>query len=87
MVRTPFAWVDGKPYLIVNFTLEPRDDLPPLRQLLDDLLEHHRPDDVLLLRPLSRAEAKLLNQRSGEAEVEAWATMVVKEDDRVRSRK
>jgi len=82
--RSPFAWHDGQPYLVVNFTLPPTDDLPSLRELLDGLLEHST--EILLLRPLTIEEARLLSRGVLEAEVEAWAQMVVSDDDRLRAR-
>jgi hypothetical protein len=83
---SPFAFHDGKPYLVVNFTLPPTDDLPSLQELLDGLLEHHSSTELLLLRPLTIEEARLLSRGVLEAEVEAWAQMVVTDDDRLRAR-
>lgn len=84
--HVPFALVDGRPFLIANYDLEPPGDLPPLSALLRGLLAHHAEADILLLRPLSHAEARLLRRSTGGAELEAWAQMVVRPDDRVRSR-
>jgi hypothetical protein len=83
--HVPFAWVDGQAYLIVNYELEPRGDLPPLRDLLKGLLAHHDPADVLLLRPLSRAEARLLRQSTEGAAVEAWAQIAASMERRLGS--
>jgi hypothetical protein len=83
---SPFAWVNGKPYLIVNFDLEPRGDLPPLRQLLEGLLKYHREDEIMLLRPLGPAEARLLRESTDAAKVEAWAQLAARLDDRFRPR-
>ncbi len=83
----PFVHVAGQPYLVVSFTLGPPDDIPPLPKLLKGLLRHHAPSDILVLRPLSRAEAHLLRETSDDAAVEAWAQVVVKEQDRFRARK
>jgi hypothetical protein len=81
----PFVRYDGKPYLVVNFDLEPVDDRP-LPELLDGLLAHHDPHDILLLRPLTKREVKLLREYQWELETEAWAHIVVKEEDRFRGR-
>ena len=83
----PFVRVAGQPYLVVSFTLGPPDDIPPLHKLLKGLLQHHAPSDILLLRPLSRAETHLLDEASEDATVEAWARMVVRDKDRLRARK
>jgi hypothetical protein len=83
---SPFAWLDGRPYLVVNFQLEPSDDSQPLPTLLEGLLRHHDPEEVLLLRPLTRDERKLLLRTSSEAEIESWANMVVVTEDRLRGR-
>ena len=83
----PFVHLAGWPYLAVNFTLGPREDLPSLPELLEGLLRHHTQADILVLRPLSRSEARLLRRTSEDAEVEAWAQMVVKEGDRLRARR
>ena len=83
----PFVHVAGQPYLVVSFTLSPPDDIPPLHKLLKGLLQHHAPSDILILRPLSRAEAHLLQEATEDATVEAWARMVVKDKDRLRARK
>ncbi len=47
----PFVNIRGKPYLVVNYdlggpVLDPTPCLPAL-------LQHHRPTDILLLRPLN----------------------------------
>ena len=83
----PFVHVADQPYLVVSFTLGSPDDIPPLHKLLKGLLRHHAPSDILLLRPLSRSEASLLLETSEDATVEAWAQVVVKEQDRFRARK
>lgn len=84
MPRSPFAWYNGKPYLVVNFDLAPPGDIHPLPELLSGLLAHHDPEDILLLRPLTKSEAKLLREYRRDFDVEAWARMVVKEQDRFR---
>ena len=77
---SPFAWVDGQPYLIVNFTLPP-DDRIPLPDLLTRLLCRAGEDDLLLLRPLEASEAQILKQARRESEAEAWAQIVAKEEN------
>jgi len=84
--NSPFVICDGKPHLVVNFDLEPVDDRP-LPELLAGLLAHHDPRDILLLRPLTKREAKLLREYQSELETEAWARIVVKEEDRFRGRR
>lgn len=83
---TPFAWVGGVPHLIVNYDLEPDEGTPSQRTCLDHLLQHHDPHTILLLRRLTCAERRVLELSSARAEVEAWARMVVINDDRYRGR-
>ena len=83
----PFVHVADQPYLVVSFTLGSPDDIPPPTKLLEGLLKHHAPSDILILRPLSRSEAHLLQEATEDATVEAWARMVVKDKDRFRARK
>lgn len=85
--RSPFAWYQGKPHLVVNFDLEPTDDTPPLQTLLHELLQHHDSDDIAILRPLAPAETRLLQNSTEDAEVEAWAQIAVTHEDRLRGRK
>jgi hypothetical protein len=80
--ETPFASVNGRPYLIVNYELEPRGTLPSLHDLLKGLLVHNDPADILLLRPLGRAEMRLLRQSTEGAAVEAWAQIAPTVQDR-----
>jgi hypothetical protein len=82
---SPFAFHDGRPYLVVNFDLEPRD-LPSLPELLHRLLAHHLPEHILILRALTKAEAALLRQSSIERDREAWAQIVASEEARYRGR-
>ena len=84
--RRPFVSYNGKVYLVVNFDLAPVDDRP-LPELLAGLLDHHAPADILLLRPLTKHEAKLLREYQWELETEAWAQMLVREEDRYRGRR
>lgn len=84
--RSPFAWLGSRPYLVVSFDLEPTDDSPHLPALLQELLQHHDPDDILILRPLTPAETHLLQSSTEEAEVEAWAHIAVTHEDRLRGR-
>ena len=51
----PFVHVAGRPYLVVSFTLGSPGDVPPLPELLEGLLEHQAPLDILVLRPLTRS--------------------------------
>jgi len=81
----PFVNVRGKPYLVVNYDLGGQSI--NLKAHLDALLDHHAPADILLLRPLSPGEADLLRQADRDATVEAWAGMIVKEEDRARARR
>lgn len=81
----PFVHLTGRPYLVVNFDLGGK--VIDLTAHLEALLHHHNPTEVLLLRPLSLGEARLLRRSTHDSEVEAWAQMIVKEEDRVRARK
>lgn len=84
--HVPFVFIEGRPHLVVNFELEPRGDLPALRELLEGLLKHHREGEVPLLRPLGVAEARLLRRSTEAAEVEAWAQIAARPEDRLRAR-
>ena len=84
MAIPPFVHINGQPYLVVNFDLG--GEVIELRTALDALLEHHAPADILLLRPLSKTEDLLLCRTSRDAGVEAWAQMVVSDQDRFRPR-
>jgi len=85
MAIPPFLNIRGKPYLVVNYDLG--GQIIDLKAHLDALLDHQPPTDILLLRPLSPGEANLLRQADRDARVEAWARMIVKEEDRVRARR
>ncbi|MCA9670676.1 MAG: hypothetical protein KC503_34000 [Myxococcales bacterium] len=78
-------WIGGQPYLDVAFDLEPLT-ARPLAHLLEALLDHHHESELVLLRPLSAREREQLGKRLQEALVEAWANLVVGEQDRVRPR-
>jgi hypothetical protein len=82
---SPFAWYNQRSYLVVNFDIPPTD-LPGLQEMLERLLAHHPADQILLLRPLSTSEAALLRQAMVERDREAWAQMVVEEEDRYRGK-
>jgi len=71
---------------VVSFTLGAPSDIPPLPKLLGGLLQHQAASDILILRPLSRAEAHLMHEASENATTEAWARIVVKDKDRLRPR-
>ena len=81
----PFVYVDGKPFLVVNFDLESRTS--DLKAQLDALLDHYSQGPTLLLRPLSPSEAQVLRQACRDSLAEAWAQVVVVEEDRFRPRK
>ena len=70
---SPFAVIDGQPYLISNFTLDTADGFPPLVDLLDELLGQFSGQEILLLRRLNKKERKLLRQSTCASEHEAWA--------------
>ncbi|HOX57866.1 MAG TPA: hypothetical protein PLC99_13345 [Verrucomicrobiota bacterium] len=70
---SPFCWVDGEPHVIENFTLDDSEGVPPLKQILEDLLERFPGSDLLILRKLQPAEAKLLQNDILEREHETWA--------------
>ena len=84
--RRPFVEYDGRCYLVVNFDLEPTADTPPLPTLLHELLRRHPPGEVLLLRLLTSAESRELHGFMKDAEIEAWAHLVVADEDRLRGR-
>ena len=82
---SPFAWIAGRPYLVVNYDPAP-SDLPPLEEILSLLLAHQPANEILVLRPLTQSEAVLLEQSTVERDREAWAQMVVREDDQYRGK-
>ena len=82
---SPFVRYEGRPYLIVSFELEPSNP-PDLASLLEGLLRHHSPQDLLLLRPLSPSEATKLKKATADSEVDTWAQLVVVPEDRLRPR-
>ncbi len=75
-MTSPFVVHDGRPFLVANFTLDADAPRPSLHDLLAELLEQHSASDLLLLRPLSRAEAAELEQTVEDAEVDFWARLV-----------
>ena len=81
----PFVHINGKLYLVVNYDLG--GQVIDLKAHLDALLRYHGPGDILLLRPLSMGEAHLLTRTSEDATIEAWARLVVKEEDRTHPRR
>ncbi len=83
--RSPFVWVDGRPFLAVNFDLEPTD-VPSLPEILERLLQDHHAEDILILRPLSRTEASILRRSTIERDREAWAQIVASKEDRYRGK-
>jgi hypothetical protein len=86
MISTPFAHLAGRTYLIVNWSLPPASDLPTLPEMLMQLLRHYRPEDILILRPLSRAEHRLLDVTRRHSEHEVWAQIMARHGDRYRPR-
>jgi len=80
----PFVHHDGRWFM--NPTWERRPAAAVLREALKELLERHRPDDILLLRPLTRAEAKLLAKGRDDCDAELLARMVAPDEIR-RERK
>ena len=75
---SPFARVDGEPYVIVNFTLDDAFGFPSLKQLLEDLLEQHPGSDIIILRKLKPKEAELLEKSTCDSEHEVWARIAAK---------
>lgn len=86
MKLPPFVTIGGRTYLNVGFDLEPVDR-PPLTELLKGLLRNPDEADLVLLRPLDRREVREMAERIREAQVEAWASIVVDEGDRIRPRR
>ena len=70
----------------MNFDLEPVDNIP-LPELLERLLRHHPPDEILILRPLTKGEKQILLMAREEREREVWARLVVGQEDRIRGRR
>jgi len=80
----PFVRIQGRSYLVVNFDLD--SELPSTLVLLETLLQHHSPEGILLLRPLTLTEERLLQRVKKERDAEAWAQVVVKDEGRFRGR-
>jgi len=76
MPRTPFVWVDGKPHLVANFTLDDDQPRPPSPKLLQSLLRRYGAPNILLLRRLSDEEAEALTEAMDDAAIDAWAHVV-----------
>jgi len=82
---SPFIWHAGHAYLVVNFDPAP-SDLPSLEEILARLLTHYRPAEILVLRPLTRSETRLLEQSNVERDREVWAQIVARDEERYRGR-
>ena len=74
--RSPFAWYEGKPFLVVNFTLDEDCPRPPSPKMLQALLRRHGASDILLLCRLSDDKAEALTEALDDAAVDAWAHIV-----------
>jgi hypothetical protein len=85
MKLPPFIWVAGRPYLVLNFDLEPVESAETPSALVERLSVCQTP--FLILRPLSPSERELLERSNRNAAVEAWAQIVVIPSDRYRNRK
>ena len=86
MMRSPFISHDGRWYLVPTFWQRPSKAL--LLQTLEALLERHAPRDILILRPMSPAEVKLLLRYRRDFDGEAFAFIGANEDKRLgRSRR
>jgi hypothetical protein len=69
--------VDGRLYLNLAFDLKPRGS-----DIRDKVIKDYWPTlkkhDLLILRVLSPSEEKMLRNRIDDAEIEVWASIVVK---------
>jgi len=61
----PFVCVEGRPYLVVNFDLEPKT--LDLRDQFEALLRTHPQEVVLLLRPISPPRCRFFNKPGSTA--------------------
>jgi hypothetical protein len=74
--RSPFVFYDGKPCLVVNFSIDNDQPSAPSPQMLQALLRRHGADNILLLRRLSDDEAAAVTEALDDAAVDAWAHVV-----------
>jgi hypothetical protein len=77
---TPFAQIDGKVYLVVNYSLDSNEPGPPLPRLLKALLRRHDASTILVLRRLTPEEAAEVSSTLDDAAVDAWARIVGAEE-------
>lgn len=83
--QPPFVWVEGQPYLVVNYDLDPTER-QPLPVLVERLVAVHDEDSILLLRPLNRGERAILRAELDHATVESWGHIVVYPADKFHPR-
>ena len=77
---SPFARVDGEPYVIANFTLDESFGFPSLKHLLKDLMEQYPGSEIFIIRKLKPKEAKLLEKSTCDSEHEVWARIAAKSE-------
>jgi hypothetical protein len=82
---SPFVFHDGRWYLCPAFNRRPSARL--LKRMLAALLECYSPERILLLRPLSRSEVRLLSRYRDDFDAEAFALMVPTDEKRIGERK
>ena len=77
---TPFTWLDGRPFVVCNFTLDASFGFPSLPDLLERLLGKYHGDDILILRRLNSEETELLEDSIQEREHETWAQIAATDE-------
>jgi len=79
--RSPFIHFEGRWYLCPTFNRRP--SARQLKAILVALLEHHAPERLLILRPMTAAEVRLLMRYREDFDAEAFALMAATEDKRL----
>ena len=83
--KSPFVRRDSRWFLNPIWEMRPTARL--LRETLDDLLERHRPGELLLLRPMADAEVRLMEEYRADCEAELLSRMVAGDEKRREMRK
>lgn len=75
---SPFLLVDRAWYVLAGFNR--RASRRQLQRLLRALLACHPPDRILILRPMTPAEVRLLRRYRGDSDAEVFARLACTED-------
>jgi hypothetical protein len=84
-MNSPFVFHDGRWYLCPGFNRRP--SARHLKVTLAALLEHHAPERILVLRPMTPAEVRLLMRYRDDFDAEAFALMCPTAEARIGEKK